>query len=208
MTWTIQQLSDYLDAGRRPADPEIDHDAEAQAVLAALERLRTASRDLLERDARTSAPTDEAWFDELMETVTRESRAGRTIPYPQYDPQTELETTEGAVRALIRAVGDGIPGILVGRVALHGDLVESGGRAGTVVVEVTVSLRWGVASRTAVDELRTAVAETMVRHTPLTPSAVDIVVADVHVDERTAAEHAAADRTDAERIVADDGTRS
>jgi len=188
MTWTIQQLSDYLDAGRSPADPEIDHDAEAQAVLTALERLRSASRDLLERDARTSAPADEAWFDELMETVTRESRAGRTIPYPQYDPQTALETTEGAVRALVRAVGDRVPGILVSRVALHGDLVESGGSGGTVVVEVSVSLRWGVASRSAIDELRSAVAATLVRHTPLVPSAVDIVVADVHLDGRAAAD--------------------
>jgi len=41
---TIEDLSDYLDRGRTPADPTIDDSPECQIALRSLQRLRTVQR--------------------------------------------------------------------------------------------------------------------------------------------------------------------
>jgi len=171
--FTIEQLGDYLDAGRSPAIPAIDTNAECQAVLASLERYGSLSRDLVARDA-LEAPVDESWFGSLLTEITREVKAGRDLPLASVDPRTRLSITEGAVREFVRAAGDAVDGVLVGRCTLTSTEVG-------VSVAVTISVQLGTPVRAAAETVRQAVYTELLKHTELLVDSVDVTVADVHV---------------------------
>ena len=168
--YTLDDLSDYLDRGRQPAVPEIDQDAECQAVLASLERVGSLSRDLVARDATA---LDENWISSLFTSITREVRAGRDIPLTTSDPLATLVITEGAIRELVRAAGDSVPGVLVGRCSLElGDVVT---------VDIAISVLLGAPVREAAEAVRQRVYSDLLRHTELAIGSVDVTVTDVHV---------------------------
>lgn len=173
---SVDELTDYLDAGMTPADPSIDDSPACQLVLAAIVRLRHTSLDALEDAARDEQPVDEGWLAGVMSNITLEARAGRDIPYATTSPLEVASVTEGAVRALVRSAGDGVPGVVVVRCELDGDVTLPGE---PVRALVTVTVRLGRRLTTVADEVRTAVAAVLAQQTELDVVGVDVVVRDV-----------------------------
>jgi hypothetical protein len=167
--YTLEELSDYLDRGREPAIEAIDDDAECQAVLASLERVGSLSRELVQRDEE---PLDESFLAGLLGSITRELRAGRDIPLSSSDPDVEIAITEGAIRELVRAAGDSVPGVLVGSCSL--DLGDE------LIVHLTISVLLGLPVHSAAEAVRQRVYSELLRHTQLAIGPVDVTVVDVH----------------------------
>lgn len=172
--YTLEQLGEYLDAGRTPANPAIDNNAECQAVLASLERYGTLSRDLVARDEVDGGPLGESWFGSLLSEIALEVKAGRDLPLSSVDPRTQLSITEGAVREFVRAAGDAVDGVLVGRCTLSA--TDAG-----VAVTITISVQLGIPVRPAAEAVRQAVYSELLKHTELLIESVDVTVTDVHV---------------------------
>lgn len=184
--FTLDELSDYLDRGRQPAIPEIDENAECQAMLASLDRVQELSRDLVAQDAAALPPVDESWLGALLSTIGREVRAGRDIPFATSDPTTSLVITEGAVRGLIRAAGDSVDGVLVGTCSIDGDIdgdIDGGGGdvpGSHVTVDLTISVILGVPVRELAQAVRERVRSELLAHTELAVDEVNVTVTDVH----------------------------
>jgi hypothetical protein len=174
--YSLEQLSTYLDRGRTPRVAAIESNAEAQAILASMQRMRNLSRELVEKDAR--APISESWYDGIMREVAREIRAGRDIPLRRPVDGTELSVTEGALYELIRAVGDEVPGVLVGRVRLAQPEAY-----GPLQVRMSISVQYGRRIAEVVEAAREAVASAVQRHGELRVGDVDVTVEEVHQDE-------------------------
>lgn len=175
--YSIEELADYLDRDRMPADPGVESSPQAQLALSALTRLRTLSQPLLERDAVLDPPPDESWIAAILARVGMESRAGRKIPLSHPDPQFDLSVTEGSVRALIRAAGDAVPGILIVSCTLHGDVAVPDV---SVSVQVTASVYWRGSIPLLTQALRKAISLTLREHTELTIENIDITIIDAH----------------------------
>lgn len=173
---TLEQLSDYLDAGRFPRDPSIEDSAGCQIALAALERLRASSWAVLDAQA-ADADREETWIAGVMASIALDAHAGRDIPLPHPDPRVHLAVTEGAVRELVRSVGDALPGMLIGRVRLTGEVETAGA---PVVVEVSATVRYGTPIPEAAERLRTDVREALERHTALIVDDIIVTVTDIH----------------------------
>lgn len=75
--YTIEDLSDYLDRGRTPRNPAIEDSPECRLALSAIERLRSASRSLIETDAANTPAPSESWFTSIICHISREVRADR-----------------------------------------------------------------------------------------------------------------------------------
>lgn len=176
---TLDELSDYLARGRRPADPSIDDSPECRAALAALERLSRTTAEALAAEAE-NAPLDEGWVSRILDGIRLDVKAGRRIPVVHPDPAADLGLTEGAVRALIRSVGDSIDGVLVGRCRLDGEIETPGA---PVAVHIEISVRFGEPLAEVATRVREAVAAELARHAELAIESVDVTVTDVR-DER------------------------
>ncbi len=176
---TIEELSAYLDSGRSPADPSIDSSPGCQLALASLQRLRRLAGSLLETQATSEPEPEESWVAGIVRNISREARAGRTIPIAHPDAAADLGITEGSVRGLIRAAGDTIDGLIIGRCRLEGD-VTTPGTPITVTVDATVG--WGASIPETTARLRAAIADSLARHTDLDVAAIDITVTDVHTE--------------------------
>jgi hypothetical protein len=176
---TIEELSDYLDRGRVPMDPAIESSAGAQNALAALSRLRALAPRILEAEAKAQPARDASWIKRLLDQIGVQAHAGRSIPLSHDDPEARLSITEGAVRAIVRGVGDEIDGVLVERCRLNGD-VETAGEAVAIVIDVSIYADADPAS--VIAELRAQVEAALARHTELNVSGVDIVVRDFEKD--------------------------
>lgn len=173
---TIDELADYLDAGMLPADPSIDESAACQNALAAIVRLRQSSLGSLEAAAADEAPADESWISGVLANISIEARSGRDVPLRPEAPTERPVMTEGAIRSLVRSVGDGVPDALIARCRLEGDVVELGAPV-RVVVEIAV--RSGAAIPVVASEVRESVAEVLATQTDLLIEAVDVVVRDL-----------------------------
>lgn len=173
---SIDELADYLDAGMQPPDPSIDGSPACQNALAAILRVRHASLGSLEVAARDEAPADESWIGGVLANISLESRSGRDVPLR---PQSESERpvmTEGAIRSLIRRTGDGVPGVLVARCRLDGDVTKL---AAPIRVVVEVAIVSGPSIVATADLVRTGVAQALDEQTDLLVEAVDVVVRDL-----------------------------
>lgn len=174
----LDDLSDYLDRGRAPSIPAIDNSAECRSVLSSLERVSTLSRELVARDAESHSFIDDGWLGSLLTSISTEAKAGRDIPLASPDARTRLVITEGAVRELVRAAGDSIPGALVGRCQLDGDPAAAGA---SVRVAITISVMLGMQVAMVAEAVRQRVYSQLLSHTELRIDAVDVTVVDVHV---------------------------
>ncbi|WP_043709816.1 Asp23/Gls24 family envelope stress response protein [Leifsonia aquatica] len=177
---TLDELSDYLARGRTPADASIDGSAECRAALEALERLSRTTRTMLEADA-ASRPTDDGWVGRILDGIRLDVQAGRRIPVAHPDPAADLALTEGAVRALIRSVGDAIYGLIVVRTRIVGDVETLGA---PIQLHVEISVRYGEPFGEVAARMRSAVVEELSRHVELTVGAVDVTVTDVWDPDR------------------------
>ncbi|WP_025156328.1 Asp23/Gls24 family envelope stress response protein [Leifsonia aquatica] len=172
---TLDELSAYLAAGRQPADPTIDDSPQCRAALTALERLGRATQDLLDEEA-AARPAEDDWVGRILTGIRLDVQSGRRIPISHPDPAAELALTEGAVRALVRGVGDDIDGVLVGRCRLDGEVETPGA---PIAVHVEISVRYGVPMTATAEAVRNAVAAELARHAELTITSVDVLVTDV-----------------------------
>jgi len=173
---TIEELSAYLDAERTPTNFSIESSPGCQIALTALGRLRDLTqRDLETQAAAEPAPAD-SWVQSIMDRIALEARAGRDIPISHPSTTARLAVSEGAVRGLMRAAGDSIPGVIVGRCILHGDVTVPGE---PITITVDISVAWGENLHDAADRARSAIYRQLLKHTELTLSAIHITVQDM-----------------------------
>jgi len=173
---SMDELADYLDAGRTPADPSIDASPGCRIALDALERLRRLGPALLDQDTAAEPQADESWVRSIIDGIARDARAGRRIPFPVAEPDDDLGITEGAVRGLVRAAGDAVPGVLIGRCRLDGDVTVAGA---PIRIDVEASVPYGVPIAVLAERLRAEIGERLRTHTELNITGIDIVVHDV-----------------------------
>ncbi|WP_337004316.1 MULTISPECIES: hypothetical protein [unclassified Microbacterium] len=173
---TLDELTDYLEAGRRPADRSIDESPGCQLALDALERLHGLGAELLAAEAAAEPAVDETWVDRILSGIAMDARAGRRIPFASADPHVELGITEGAVRGLIRAAENAVPGLLIGRCRLDGDVTIADA---PIRVEIDASALHGQPIPVVAEQLRTEVDRGLRAHTELNIVAIDIAIRDV-----------------------------
>jgi uncharacterized alkaline shock family protein YloU len=181
----IEDLSDYLDTGSSPDAEHIDHCPQCQARLAGLRSLNEAALDLMADDVEEAGTADTSWLDNILANLLLETRAGRSIPVSGDDPLDELTETEGAVVSMIRAVGDSLDGVLIGKCRLHGDITLPGA---PVTVDVNVSARYGHPLPDMAQKLRREITAALAVHTEMVIEEVNITVVDIRPprDEDTA----------------------
>jgi len=174
---TIDELSDYLDAGREPRNESIENSPGARIALDALARLRNESWAMLEVEALADPDRDQSWIKNVLTNISRESRAGRDIPISHPDPAVRLNITEGSVRGLIRVAADGIGGSIIGKVALDGDVTVPGE---AISLDVTASATYGQNLKSLSQLIREKIAAELAIHTELNVVAINVTIQDVH----------------------------
>jgi hypothetical protein len=174
--YTLEDLSAYFDRGRTPRIAAIESDPQCRAILDSMANFAALSRKLVADDSREPVP--DAWFDGIMREVVREFRAGRDISLRPSTGGIDLVVTEGALRELVRTVGDGVPGVLVGRVGL-----EYPDEDGTIDIRLSVSVVFGRRIVDAVSDVRAVVRDAVSRHGRLRAGEIDVIVDDVHLGE-------------------------
>jgi hypothetical protein len=174
--FTLEELSDYLDADRTPARPDIDADPEAAEALVRLEALRTASHDLLDAEAAEDSASDAGWIASVLASVRTTAHAGRDVPVPDEDPASTLVVTEGALRALVRSLGDEVPGVVVRRTRFTGDVTTAGG---PVDVEVSIAASADGPVHLRAEALRSIVEDALAAHAPFVVRSLVVRVADL-----------------------------
>lgn len=175
---TIDELSDYLDRGRLPVDPSIDTSAACQMALASLERLRGAMSTLLRDESEEQPIRDDNWVSAILDGIVLDVRSGRDIPISHPSPNAQLFVTEGAVRGLVRAAGDTVDNLIVGRCRLDGDLTALGA---PITIAVDASIYRGESIPALADRLRDAIFAALRSHTELTIAAIDVTVRDIYL---------------------------
>jgi uncharacterized alkaline shock family protein YloU len=173
---TIEELSAYLDAERSPTNFSIESSPGCQIALTALGRLRELTQHALEAQAAAEQAPPEGWVQSIMHRIALEARAGRDIPISHPSTTARLAISEGAVRGLIRAAGDSIPAVIVGRCVLDGDVTVAGE---PIIITVDISVAWGANLPEAADRARRAIHRQLLKHTELSISAIHITVQDV-----------------------------
>lgn len=169
-------LADYLDRGRTPRIAAYEDDPDTRNALRALEHMRDLGRELVEAEAEEADAPGDDFFRGVLAHISRESRAGRDIPLSHPDPGVRLALTEGAVRTLVRQAGDEVPGVLIGRCTLDGDVTRAGE---PVRVALTMSVVWGDPLPELAQRVRERVHAALLRHTELRVEAIDVTVVDV-----------------------------
>ncbi len=175
---TIEQLAEYLDAGRIPPDPSIDESASCQLALRAMERLRGAAGELFMAETAAEPEPDERWIQRVLSGIALDARAGRRIPIGHASPDADLGVTEGAVRSLIRDAETEVSGVLIDRTALLGDVTVPGE---PVRIEVRFSVAFGQPLPQTAERLRAAIAGRLSAHTELKVTAIDLVIHDLRM---------------------------
>jgi len=174
---TIEELGDYLDSGRQPRNASIENSAGSRIALDSLARLRRESWAMLEEESVADPDRDRIWMQNVIANISRESKAGRDIPISHPHPATTLKITEGSVRGLIRAAGDGTGGAIIGKVALDGDVTLP---REPITVSVTASVNYGQNLAALARLLREVIADELSTHTELNVTAIDVAIQDVH----------------------------
>ena len=174
---TLEDVSAALDAGTGYSDPHMSRCPYCQNALALLAAPGGFTRALLEADAESLPEPPASWLAGIMDSITRELRSGRSLPIAHPDPQVEVRIDEGAVKALLRSVGDSVDGVVIGSVALTGDVEEPGAPVG---IAFTISVAWPRTIPAATAALREAVERAVRQHTELNVTSIDITVVDMH----------------------------
>ncbi|MGO2112936.1 MAG: Asp23/Gls24 family envelope stress response protein [Pseudoclavibacter sp.] len=174
---TIEELSDYLDAGRTPIDASIEQSPGCRIALDALERLRALTPDLIESDEEDEPEPNEGWVRNILENITLDARAGRRIPIVSEAKNADFGFTEGAIRGVIRAAETSVPGVVIGRCRLEGDVTVPDA---PIRIRVDVSVPYGEPIPGMVDSLRAEIGAALESHSTLNVTAVDITVHDIH----------------------------
>ena len=175
---TIEQLSDYLDRSKMPADPSIDHSPACQIALASLERLHGAMSSMVQDEADRAPSRDDSWVTTILEGIVRDSRSGRDIPISHPAPTARLAITEGAVRGLLRAAGDTVDNLIVGRCRLDGEITTLGA---PITVTVDADVYKGEKIPVLADKLRDTLFGALRTHTELAIVGIDVIIRDIYL---------------------------
>ncbi|MFO7689496.1 MAG: hypothetical protein R6W83_02930 [Cryobacterium sp.] len=175
---TIEQLSDYLDRGRTPADASIDNSPECQIALRSLQRLHDVQGTLLAADVERETHRTDGWVTSILQNINREAHSGREIPLAHPSPRAHLSVTEGAVRGILRATGDQVENIIVGRCRLDGNVTVPGDPISIRVDAVVIA---GEDIPAKADALRQALYAALRTHTDLHVVAIEITIRDVYL---------------------------
>ena len=173
---SIEELSDYLDAGRTPRDPSIEESPGCRIALEALERLHQLTPALLAADIAAEETPDENWVQSILSGIALDARAGRRIPIPAEAENADLGITEGALRGVIRAAEYVVPGVVVGRCRFDGDVTV---RDEPVRVYAEISVLYGQSIPESAERLRAEISKRLDTHTSMRVEGVDIVVRDI-----------------------------
>ena len=163
---TIDELTDYLEAGCEPADPSIDDSPACRIALDALQRLRELAGEYLDEASEPAGGRD--WIGAVLAAIPLDARSGRRFPIPTDDLQVSAEVTEGAIRGLVRSIGDDVPGLLVGSVRLGDDRPAS--------LTIDVALVHGAPLTDAVAVFRRGLQQVLPEQVPFPIGAIDIHV--------------------------------
>lgn len=174
---TLEELSNYLDAGRTPSNPSIDDSPGCQLALQAMSRLQNLSRSLLESDAGKEPALSDSWVGRILSNIAMDARAGRNIPLPHPASSAELAITEGAVRGIIRATEAEVGDVIIGRCHLDGDVTIPGE---PITIRVDASIIWGRPIQATAQRLRDTIYAQLRKHTDLTIAGVDITIRDLY----------------------------
>lgn len=179
---TVESLSDYLDRGRQPRDESIESSPAAQHALAALSRLRAVAPRIIDADAEAEqfAPKHDHWIKRILDQIGVQAHAGRDIPISHNVPGAELSITEGAIRGLVREVGDDMDGVLVERCRLDGDIEIPGA---DVDIHVEISTFEGTDVAHVVTELHDKVQKAITLHADIQLRNVTVQVRDTDLNE-------------------------
>lgn len=180
--FSLEELSDYLDAGRTPVRPDIESSPEARHALTRLERIHTLTGELLTAESASAPPPEESWFQGIIRGLSREVRAGRSVPLISPNPRVELTVSEGALRALVRDAGDTIPGAIIERTQFNGDLTNIGAPI-TVNIDVTAYTLTPLPD--LADRVRAAASKALATQTELVIAGIDITITDIHTIHQT-----------------------
>lgn len=173
---TIEDLSDYLDTGTTDDLDHIRDCPQCQAGLAALRRLQNVTQDLIEADLADARQDQSPWLENILANLDLEIKAGRSIPLTPGHPGDLLYQTEGALTGLVRAVGDTIDGIMIGKSRFTGDVTV---RGTPVTLDVDVSARYGYRLPDLAGTLRRNLEAALATHSELTIAAVNITVTEL-----------------------------
>jgi uncharacterized alkaline shock family protein YloU len=173
---TIEELTDYLEAGRQPTNPSIEESPGCQLALDALERLHGLGDELIDAETAAAPEADESWVDRILSGIALDARAGRRIPFESPEPHIDLAITEGAVRGLIRSAENAVPGALIGRCRLNGDVTVPGT---PIRIEIEANVFHGEPIPRLAENLRAEVGERLNALTELDIVAIDIVIRDI-----------------------------
>lgn len=176
--FTLDELSEYLDNGRSPINPLIESSPGCLIALDGLTRLRAVTAAMIVSETTTETERDTAWITSVLSNISREARAGRDIPISHPDPSIELVVTEGAVRGMIRAAGDSVPGAIVGSCTLEGDVTVANE---PIVVSVNASIATGSTVTEVAETVRHSIRRALTEHTELNVVAVNVIVRDIHL---------------------------
>ncbi|WP_221585186.1 hypothetical protein [Microbacterium sp. G2-8] len=182
---TLEELTDYLEAGRSPVDRSIEESAGCRIALDALERLHGLSADLQAHDTAAEPAADDAWVHRILEGIALDVRSGRRIPIGEPTADADLAITEGALRGVIRAAERAVPGVVIGRCRLDGDVEAVGA---PVRIRVDASVPYGQPLPDAARALRDAISRDLAAHVDLDITAVDITIHDIQALPRAAEE--------------------
>lgn len=177
----FDELTGFLNRGEEPPQELLDRSASNQIAFRSMLRVRSMAKQLLQVDAASAPALEDGWVTRILGNVRREAHAGRDIPLSHPSPRASLVMTEGAVRGLIRAAGDRVSGALIGSCRLVGDVSLPGA---SVEVEVEVSVFWGESLPAIANRLRSVIRTTLIQHTELAVSTIDVVISDVHLRRR------------------------
>lgn len=174
---TVDELDDYLERGRTPADPSIDASPACQIALSALQRLHDVAGAYLDDADAAPAGSDQDWISAVLTAIPLDARAGRRFVLPAPAEGVVATVTEGAVRGLVRAVGDEVPGLLVGSVRLRShDGDGDAEQAAVARLAVEVALVHGTPLAAAVAALRQELLRLLPEHVPFAVEIIDVTV--------------------------------
>ena len=173
---TIEELTEYLEAGRQPVNSSIEESPGCLLALDALERLHVLGRELISADAAADPEVEERWVDRILNGIAIDARAGRRIPFASAEENVDLAITEGAVRGLIRSAENAVPGVLLGRCRLDGEVTEPGA---PIRVEIEANVFHGEPIPRIADRLRVEVDRRLRSHTELNIVAIDVAIRDI-----------------------------
>ncbi len=177
----LTELIEYFDAGRSPRVAAYEDSPECREVLAALDRLSERSSEVLSAEARAAAGPAPSWLAQLAARLGELPRVGglggRAIALPPGPDGVARTLPEAQVRAIVRRAETEVPGALIGRCTLDGDVSTPGA---PLRVGAELSVAYGVQLRPLIAALREEIAARLAAETPLTIAGIDLAVRSVH----------------------------